>query len=39
LWLVFDDSAGLEPVQNLRYAAMAMQYLRELGGADLDPRS
>jgi hypothetical protein len=33
----FDDIAGLEPVQNLRYAAMAMQYLRELGGPDLEP--
>jgi alpha-amylase/alpha-mannosidase (GH57 family) len=33
----FDDVAGLEPVQNLRYAAMAMQYLRELGGPDLEP--
>ena len=33
----FDDLAGLEPVQNLRYAAMAMQYLRELGGPDLEP--
>ncbi len=33
----FDDIAGLEPVQDLRYAAMAMQYLRELGGPDLEP--
>ena len=33
----FDDLAGLEPVQDLRYAAMALQYLRELGGADLEP--
>ena len=33
----FDDLAGLEPVQNLRYAAMAIQYLRELGGPDLEP--
>ena len=33
----FDDLAGLEPVQNLRYAAMALQYLRELGGPDLEP--
>jgi hypothetical protein len=33
----FDELAGLEPVQNLRYAAMAMQYLRELGGPDLEP--
>ena len=33
----FDDLAGLEPVQNLRYAAMAMQYLRDLGGPDLEP--
>ena len=33
----FDDLAGLEPVQNLRYAAMAMQYARDLGGPDLEP--
>jgi alpha-amylase/alpha-mannosidase (GH57 family) len=33
----FDDLAGLEPVQNLRYAAMAAQYLREAGGPDLEP--
>ena len=33
----FDDLAGLEPVQNLRYAAMALGYLRELGGPDLEP--
>lgn len=33
----FDDLAGLEPVQNLRYAAMALQYLRELDGPDLEP--
>jgi alpha-amylase/alpha-mannosidase (GH57 family) len=28
----FDDIGGLEPVQNIKYAAMALQYLRELGG-------
>jgi hypothetical protein len=33
----FDDLAGLEPVQNLRYAAMALGYLRDLGGPDLEP--
>lgn len=33
----FDDLAGLEPVQNLRNAAMAQGYLRDLGGPDLEP--
>ncbi|MGH7332281.1 MAG: DUF3536 domain-containing protein [Candidatus Rokuibacteriota bacterium] len=33
----FDDLAGLEAVQNLRYAAMALGYLRDLGGPDLEP--
>ena len=28
----FDDLAGLEPVQNLKYAALALRYLRQLGG-------
>jgi len=28
----FDEISALEPVQILRYAAMAMQYLRDLGG-------
>jgi hypothetical protein len=32
----FDDIAGLEPVQDLRYAAVAMQHLREAGGPDLE---
>jgi alpha-amylase/alpha-mannosidase (GH57 family) len=32
----FDDLAGLEPVQNLKYAAMAIQYMRELGGDALE---
>jgi alpha-amylase/alpha-mannosidase (GH57 family) len=33
----FDELAGLEPVQNLRYAAMAVQYAREAGGPDFEP--
>jgi alpha-amylase/alpha-mannosidase (GH57 family) len=28
----FDDLAGLEPVQNLRYAALALRYFRQVGG-------
>jgi alpha-amylase/alpha-mannosidase (GH57 family) len=28
----FDDLAGLEPVQNLEYAAFALRYFRQLGG-------
>ena len=28
----FDDLAGLEPVQNLKYAALALRYFRQLGG-------
>ncbi len=28
----FDELAGLEPVQNLKYAALALQYFRQLGG-------
>jgi Domain of unknown function (DUF3536)/Glycosyl hydrolase family 57 len=28
----FDDPAGLEPVQNLKYAALALRYFRQLGG-------
>jgi uncharacterized protein DUF3536/glycosyl hydrolase family 57 len=28
----FDDLAGLEPVQNLKYAAFALRYFRQLGG-------
>jgi alpha-amylase/alpha-mannosidase (GH57 family) len=33
----FDEISGIEPVQILRYAAMALQYLRDLGGAALEP--
>ena len=33
----FDDISGLEPVQNLSYAARAMQLAQELGGEDLRP--
>ncbi|MBI2206359.1 MAG: DUF3536 domain-containing protein [Candidatus Rokubacteria bacterium] len=32
----FDELAGLEPVQILKYAAMAMQYLHDLGGPSLE---
>jgi alpha-amylase/alpha-mannosidase (GH57 family) len=32
----FDDIAGLEPVQVLKYAAMALQYVRDLGGPRLE---
>ncbi|MBI4636132.1 MAG: DUF3536 domain-containing protein [Candidatus Rokubacteria bacterium] len=32
----FDELAALEPVQILRYAAMALQYLRDLGGGTLE---
>jgi hypothetical protein len=32
----FDDISGLEPVQNLKYAALALQYLRDLGGGSLE---
>jgi alpha-amylase/alpha-mannosidase (GH57 family) len=32
----FDEISGLEPVQILKYAAMAMQYLRDLGGGQLE---
>jgi alpha-amylase/alpha-mannosidase (GH57 family) len=32
----FDDPAGLEPVQNLRYAGLALQYFRQLGGGALE---
>jgi alpha-amylase/alpha-mannosidase (GH57 family) len=28
----FDDLASLEPVQNLKYAALALRYFRQLGG-------
>jgi hypothetical protein len=33
----FDELSGLEPVQILKYAAMAMQYLHDLGGPRLEP--
>ena len=33
----FDDISGLEPVQVLRYAAMAVQYLRDLGAGHHEP--
>jgi alpha-amylase/alpha-mannosidase (GH57 family) len=32
----FDDLSGIEPVQILKYAAIAMQYLRDLGGPSVD---
>lgn len=33
----FDEISGLEPVQVLRYAAMTLQYLRDLGGGHHEP--
>jgi alpha-amylase/alpha-mannosidase (GH57 family) len=33
----FDELSGLEPVQILKYAAMALQYLRDLGAGALEP--
>jgi alpha-amylase/alpha-mannosidase (GH57 family) len=33
----FDEISGIEPVQVLRYAAMALQYLRDLGGGHHEP--
>ncbi|MBM3220526.1 MAG: DUF3536 domain-containing protein [Candidatus Rokubacteria bacterium] len=32
----FDEISGLEPVQILKYAALVMQYARELGGGALE---
>src|SRR5262245_84496 len=32
----FDEISALEPTQILKYAAIAMQYLRDLGGGDLE---
>jgi len=32
----FDELAGLEPVQNLKYAALALRYFRQLGGGALE---
>jgi alpha-amylase/alpha-mannosidase (GH57 family) len=33
----FDEISGLEPVQVLRYAAMTLQYLRDLGAGHHEP--
>jgi alpha-amylase/alpha-mannosidase (GH57 family) len=33
----FDEISGLEPVQILKYAAMALQYLRDLGAGHHEP--
>ena len=33
----FDEISGLEPAQILRYAAMALQYVRDLGGGHHEP--
>jgi alpha-amylase/alpha-mannosidase (GH57 family) len=33
----FDEISGIEPVQVLRYAAMTLQYLRDLGGGHHEP--
>ena len=33
----FDELSSIEPVQILRYAAMALQYLADLGGPRLEP--
>ena len=33
----FDEISGLEPVQVLRYAAMALRYVRDLGGGQHEP--
>jgi len=33
----FDEISGLEPVQILRYAGIALQYLGDLGGGRLEP--
>jgi len=33
----FDEISGIEPVQVLRYAAMALQYVHDLGGGQLEP--
>ena len=32
----FDEISAIEPVQNLRYAALALQYLDDLGGGRLE---
>ena len=33
----FDEISGIEPVQILRYAAMGLQYVQDLGGGQLEP--
>ncbi|HEU5194198.1 MAG TPA: DUF3536 domain-containing protein [Methylomirabilota bacterium] len=33
----FDEISGIEPVQILRYAAMTLQYVQDLGGGQLEP--
>jgi len=33
----FDEISGIEPVQILRYAAMTLQYVDDLGGGQLQP--
>jgi alpha-amylase/alpha-mannosidase (GH57 family) len=33
----FDEISGIEPVQVLRYAAMTLQYVHDLGGGQLEP--
>jgi len=33
----FDEISGIEPVQILRYAAMTLQYVHDLGGGQLEP--
>jgi alpha-amylase/alpha-mannosidase (GH57 family) len=33
----FDEISGIEPVQILRYAAMTLQYVQDLGGGHLEP--
>ena len=35
----FDEISAIEPVQNLRYAALALQYLDDLGGGRLEDGS
>jgi alpha-amylase/alpha-mannosidase (GH57 family) len=34
----FDEISAIEPVQNLRYAALALQYLDDLGGGRLEDK-
>lgn len=35
--MVFSDMSGIEAIQNLRYAARAMELAREVSGIDLAP--